>query len=173
MGGGFHGAAVVTLDAKGRVAIPTRHRAALLDSGKSLVLTAHPEGCVLMYPAAEWEPVRARVEAFPSFHPQASWWKRLLLGFEEHIAADGPGRVLLPGALRRNPVRVKPALALAFLLVVSGILGVMAKGLPGWGQANAEIIALTLPLHAGLALGLRAAIRSPLPSPSGDLPSPP
>ncbi len=102
MGAAFHGAAVVTLDAKGRVAIPTRHRAALLDSGKALVLTAHPEGCVLMYPAAEWEPVRARVEAFPSFHPQASWWKRLLLGFEEHVAADGSGRVLLPAALRQH-----------------------------------------------------------------------
>jgi MraZ protein len=102
MGGAFHGAAVITLDAKGRVAIPTRHRAALLDAGKSLVLTAHPEGCVLMYPAPEWEPVRARVEAFPSFHPQASWWKRLLLGFEEHLTPDGSGRVLLPAALRQH-----------------------------------------------------------------------
>ena len=100
MGAAFHGAAVITLDAKGRVAIPTRHRSALLDAGKSLVVTAHPDGCVLIYPAAEWERVRARVEAFPSFHPQASWWKRLLLGFEEHIAPDGSGRILLPSALR-------------------------------------------------------------------------
>lgn len=100
MGGGFHGAAVITLDAKGRVAIPTRHRAALLDSAKFLVLTAHPDGCVLIYPESEWEPVRARVELFPSFNPQASWWKRLLLGFEEHVAPDGSGRVLLPSALR-------------------------------------------------------------------------
>ena len=100
MGAAFHGAAVITLDAKGRVAIPTRHREALLDSGKSLVLTAHPDGCVLIYPVAEWEPVRARVESFPSFHPQASWWKRLLLGFEEHVAPDGSGRILLPSALR-------------------------------------------------------------------------
>jgi len=102
MGGGFHGAAVITLDAKGRVAIPTRHRGALLDAGRSLVLTAHPDGCVLIYPAAEWEAVRARVDAFPSFHPQASWWKRLLLGFEEHVTPDGSGRVLLPGALRQH-----------------------------------------------------------------------
>ena len=96
----FHGAAVITLDAKGRVAIPTRHRAALLEAGKSLVLTAHPDGCVLMYPAAHWEPVRANVAAFPSFDPKASWWKRLLLGFEEHVAPDGSGRILLPTALR-------------------------------------------------------------------------
>lgn len=98
----FHGAAVITLDAKGRIAIPTRHRDALLDAGRSLVLTAHPDGCVLIYPAPAWEPVRAKVEGFPSFNPQASWWKRLLLGFEEHVAADGSGRLLLPPALRMH-----------------------------------------------------------------------
>jgi MraZ protein len=98
----FHGAAVITLDAKGRVAIPTRHRDALLQGGKSLVLTAHPDGCILIYPAQAWEVVRTRVEAFPSFHPQASWWKRLLLGFEEHLTADSTGRLLLPPALRQH-----------------------------------------------------------------------
>ena len=100
MGGSFHGAAVITLDAKGRIAIPTRHREALRDGGATLVLTAHPDGCVLIYPEAAWEPVRARVEEFPAFNPQASWWKRLLLGFEEHVAPDGSGRVLLSPALR-------------------------------------------------------------------------
>ena len=61
MAGAFHGAAVITLDAKGRIAIPTRHRGALLDGGGALVLTAHPDGCVLIYPEAAWEPVRSRV----------------------------------------------------------------------------------------------------------------
>jgi MraZ protein len=100
MGGGFHGAAVIMLDAKGRVAIPTRHREALLDGADTFVLSAHPEGCVLIYPESAWESVRARVESFPSFHPQASWWKRLLLGFEEHVSPDASGRVLLSPALR-------------------------------------------------------------------------
>ena len=98
----FHGAAVITLDAKGRVAIPTRHRAALLQSDKSLVLTAHPDGCVLIYPEADWEPVRAKVATFPSFDPTASWWKRLLLGFEEHVSPDNSGRILLAPALRMH-----------------------------------------------------------------------
>ena len=61
MGTACHGAAVITLDAKGRIAIPTRHRSALLDSGETLVLTAHPDGCVLIYPIVEWEPVRKQV----------------------------------------------------------------------------------------------------------------
>lgn len=102
MGGTFHGATVITLDAKGRLAIPTRHREALLDSGRTLVLTAHPEGCALVYPEVAWEPVRAQVEKFPSFHAQAAWWKRLLLGFEEHVQPDGSGRILVSAALRMH-----------------------------------------------------------------------
>ncbi len=102
MGEAFHGAAVLTLDAKGRIAIPTRHRVALLEGGDALVLSAHPDGCALIYPLSAWEPVRQRVESFPSFHTQASWWKRLLLGFEEHVTPDASGRVLLSPALRQH-----------------------------------------------------------------------
>jgi len=100
----FHGATVLTLDAKGRLAIPTRHREALASASvpvsRTLVLSAHPEGCALIYPEAAWERVRSQVETFPSFHPQASWWKRLLLGFEEHVAPDASGRVLISSGLR-------------------------------------------------------------------------
>ncbi|MFY9317305.1 MAG: division/cell wall cluster transcriptional repressor MraZ [Burkholderiales bacterium] len=102
MGGTFHGATVLTLDAKGRLAIPTRHRDALVAASRTLVLSAHPEGCALVYPEAEWERVRAQVEKFPSFDPRASWWKRLLLGFEEHVTPDGSGRVLISSALRMH-----------------------------------------------------------------------
>ena len=101
MGGTFHGATVITLDAKGRLALPTRHRDTLA-SGGELVLTAHPDGCVLLYPMAAWEPVRASVEKFPSFNPLSSWWKRLLLGFEEHVSADASGRILVSPALRMH-----------------------------------------------------------------------
>lgn len=139
MGGSFHGAAVVTLDAKGRIAIPTRHREALLEGGESLVVTAHPEGCVLIYPEAAWEPVRARVETFPSFHPQASWWKRLLLGFEEHVAPDASGRVLLSAALRLHAKLERQAMMVGqgryFELWDNGVWAAkLAQALPGAGQ---------------------------------------
>src|SRR6185436_13833513 len=100
MGGTFHGAAVITLDAKGRLALPTRHRDALATTRGELVLTAHPDGCVLLYPMAAWEPVRSQVEKFPSLNTQASWWKRLLLGHEEHVSPDASGRILISPALR-------------------------------------------------------------------------
>jgi MraZ protein len=100
MGGTFHGATVITLDAKGRLALPTRHRDALAAAKGELVLTAHPDGCVLLYTMSAWEPVRSKVETFPSLNPQASWWKRLLLGFEEHVTPDASGRILISPALR-------------------------------------------------------------------------
>jgi transcriptional regulator MraZ len=138
MGAAFHGAAVITLDAKGRIAIPTRHRAALLAAGETLVLTAHPDGCVLIYPVAEWEPVRAKVESFPAFNPQASWWKRLLLGFEEHVSPDGSGRILLPGALRAHAGLQREAMMVGqgryFELWDSGIWSTkLAQALAGSG----------------------------------------
>jgi len=99
-GSTFHGATVLTLDAKGRLAIPTRHRDALVAASRTLVLSAHPDGCALIYPEPDWQRVREQVEKFPAFHPQASWWKRLLLGFEEHVAPDASGRVLISSGLR-------------------------------------------------------------------------
>jgi MraZ protein len=102
MGGAFHGAGVITLDAKGRLAIPTRHREALLASRKPLVLTAHPDGCALLYQELDWEAVRGQVDRFPDFDVQARWWKRLLLGFEEHVMPDNSGRILVSPALRMH-----------------------------------------------------------------------
>jgi len=110
MGETLHAAGVFTLDGKGRIAVPTRNRGPLLGSARHVVLTAHPEGCVLLYPPAAWEPVRARAETFPSFHPQASWWKRLLLGFEEHVVPDGSGRLLVSGALRQHAQLARDAM---------------------------------------------------------------
>lgn len=97
----FQGAAALNMDAKGRIAVPTRHREALTrDAGGKLVLTAHPEGCLLLYPGPAWEPVRTKVMGFPSFNTLASKWKRLLVGFAEEVVLDSTGRVLVSPELR-------------------------------------------------------------------------
>jgi MraZ protein len=56
-----------------------------------LVLTAHPEGCLLLYPLPAWEPIRAKVMAFPSLDRQSNLWKRLLVGFAEDVEPTAPG----------------------------------------------------------------------------------
>ena len=98
----FQGATALNLDAKGRLAVPTRHREELQSGtqGKQ-VLTAHPHRCLLLYPEAAWEPIRARIMGFSSFDPQATLWKRLLIGFAEVIELDGAGRLLVSPELRK------------------------------------------------------------------------
>jgi transcriptional regulator MraZ len=97
----FQGAAQVNLDAKGRMAVPTRVRDPLTQGGTvKLVLTAHPDGCLLLYPLPAWEPIRAQVMSFPSLDRQFSLWKRLLVGFAQDIDLDTAGRLLIPPELR-------------------------------------------------------------------------
>ena len=97
----FQGATQINLDAKGRMSVPTKARDPLTAGGTvKLVLTAHPEGCLLLYPMPAWEPIRARVMAFPSLDRQASTWKRLLVGFAEEHELDSAGRLLISPELR-------------------------------------------------------------------------
>jgi MraZ protein len=97
----FQGATIVSLDAKGRLAIPTKHREGLAEGGLPLVLTAHPDGCLLLYPRRAFEPVAAEIHALSSFNEQVRWWQRLLTGFAEDVEPDGSGRVLVSPALRK------------------------------------------------------------------------
>jgi len=97
----FQGASQINLDAKGRMAVPTRLRESLTQGGTvKLVLTAHPDGCLLLYPQPGWEPIRTQVMGFPSLNKQASLWKRLLVGFAQELEPDTAGRLLVPPELR-------------------------------------------------------------------------
>jgi MraZ protein len=98
----FQGAAQLNLDAKGRMAIPTRHRDALQAAGEGrLVLSAHPHRCLVMYPQPAWEPIRAKILAAPSLEVQSAMLRRLLVGFAVDTDMDGAGRVLVTPELRQ------------------------------------------------------------------------
>ena len=97
----FQGAAALSLDAKGRLAIPARHRDALMNQcGGNLVVTAHPHACLLVYPQPDWVPIRDQVLAAPSLNPQAAALKRLLVGNARDEEMDAAGRVLIAPELR-------------------------------------------------------------------------
>ena len=97
----FQGAAALSLDAKGRLAIPARHRDALAKlAGSTLVLTAHPHSCLLIYPAPAWDPIRDKVLAGSSLEQHSALLKRLLVGFARDEEMDSAGRVLIAPELR-------------------------------------------------------------------------
>jgi len=97
----FRGVTQLALDAKGRLAIPAKHRDALTPAGDGrLVLTADPSRCLLLYPLAAWEPIQARLMALSSFNEQIRSLQRLLVGHADDVEIDAAGRILVPPALR-------------------------------------------------------------------------
>lgn len=94
----FRGINNVTLDAKGRFAVPVRYRQTL---GNSLVVTIDTdEKCLLMYPASEWQIIEEKLQKLPGFNPATRRIQRLLIGHATDIELDGSSRILLPGMLR-------------------------------------------------------------------------
>lgn len=97
----FQGAAALTLDAKGRLAIPARHRDALsAEANGALVLTAHPHGCLLLFPAPAWEPILSKILKASSFDTRAMALKRVLVGNALELEMDAAGRLLISPELR-------------------------------------------------------------------------
>lgn len=90
------------MDPKGRMAVPTRIRDALVEScGGRLVVTAHTEDrCLLVYPEHEWLNLLPQIEALPSFNKASQRVKRILIGYATPLEIDGNGRVLVPPTLR-------------------------------------------------------------------------
>ena len=96
----FQGASALTLDGKGRVAVPARHRDVLLATAAGqLTLTKHPQGCLMVFPRPAWEAFRDRVAALPM---SASGWKRVFLGNAMDVEIDGASRVLVSPELRAS-----------------------------------------------------------------------
>lgn len=94
----FQGSSALTLDAKGRVSIPTKHRDALVSQVEGrLTLTRHPDGCLLLYPRNVWEKKREQIANFPM---SARPLQRLLLGNASDVDMDGSGRILVSPELR-------------------------------------------------------------------------
>ena len=97
----FRGVAQLSMDGKGRLAIPTRYRDALLGRGDGrLVLTADPSRCLLLYPLIDWEPIYRRLMSLPSFDERVRGLQRLIGGYADDVEMDGQGRILVSPALR-------------------------------------------------------------------------
>ncbi len=95
----FRGSSIVNLDEKNRLAIPKKFREKLLENSSSLVLTAHPEKCLILYNISEWVPIEKKLMSLSSFDPKISSLQRLLVGYAEELAQDKVGRILISQSL--------------------------------------------------------------------------
>ena len=100
----FRGVNPISMDTKGRIAMPTRYRDRLLDSSAGrLVVTIHLQAkCLLIYPLPVWEEIEIQIQELPALKAEVGRLQRLVLGYASDIELDGSGRMLLPNALRSH-----------------------------------------------------------------------
>ena len=98
----FRGINSVTLDPKGRMGLPARHRETVMvvSEGRIVVTIDMRESCLLLYPLSAWEAVQAKLEGLSNINSQARLLQRLLIGHAADLELDAAGRLLLPAMLR-------------------------------------------------------------------------
>ena len=99
----YLGSNAISMDAKGRLAIPAKVRDALMaDCGGRIVVTAHTEErCLLVYPEQQWQQLLPKIESLPNINRKAAKMQRMLLGYASALEIDeSNGRILLPPTLR-------------------------------------------------------------------------
>jgi MraZ protein len=97
----FRGATKVVLDAKGRLAIPTRYRERLVSRcAGQIVVTVDKDHCLLVYPMQDWEELERKLVRLPSMNKVARNIVRIMVGYATEVEMDGNGRILISRELR-------------------------------------------------------------------------
>jgi len=87
----FRGANAISLDAKGRLAMPSRYRDELnsRSSGQLIVTIDASDPCLCVYPLDEWELIETKLRALPSLREENRRLQRLLIGNAVDLELEG------------------------------------------------------------------------------------
>ena len=111
----FQGETAITVDDKGRIAIPTAYRELVAgECANRLVLTYNPfeSGCLWLFPHAAWEAVRDQVNALSKVVKAHRDMQMKLVGAAAVVEPDGAARILLPASQRATTGIEKKAVLL-------------------------------------------------------------
>lgn len=111
----FQGETAITVDDKGRLAIPTAYRELVAGAcGNRLVVTYNPfePGCLWLFPYAEWESVRDQVNKLSKVVKAHRDMQMKLVGAAAVVEPDGAARILLPASQRATTGIEKKAVLL-------------------------------------------------------------
>lgn len=98
----FRGFTNVTLDERGRVAVPVRFRDAIQgrSQGRVVLTIDRSDPCLLLYPEPDWLTVEAQLQKLGNLRSSARRLQRMLIGYASESELDGQGRILIPQHLR-------------------------------------------------------------------------
>jgi len=92
----FRGPTKVTLDSKGRLAIPSRYRDLIVQRCEGhMVVTVDKSNCLLLYLQPDWEELERQLNALPSLHEAARELQRNMVGGASDVDLDAAGRILV------------------------------------------------------------------------------
>ena len=102
----FRGIAKVSLDERGRLALPGRFREHLsVGDAKKAVVTINPnldEKCLFVYPVGGWQMIEEELDKRDSTRPQVHSFIRRFVGPATDVDLDKTGRLLVPEELRTH-----------------------------------------------------------------------
>ena len=86
-----------TVDAKGRLIVPSKFREQL---GDEFVVTKGLDGCLFVYENTEWKVLEEKLHTLPLTNAHARKFSRFFLAGATSCEVDKQGRILLPQILR-------------------------------------------------------------------------
>ena len=86
-----------TIDAKGRLIIPSKFRDRL---GDEFVVTRGIESCLFVFPNDDWQVFEQKLVSLPTTDAEARKFVRFMLGNATSVEVDKQGRILIPAELR-------------------------------------------------------------------------
>jgi len=97
----FRGPNKVSLDAKGRMAIPTEYRDRIASRcNGELVVTVDKDRCLLVYPLPDWEELENKLVNVPGLNKATRRIVRIMVGYATEVDMDNNGRILISRELR-------------------------------------------------------------------------
>ncbi|MDD6628407.1 MAG: division/cell wall cluster transcriptional repressor MraZ [Lachnospiraceae bacterium] len=86
-----------TIDAKGRLIVPSKFRETL---GDTFVVTKGLDGCLFVYDNEEWGVFEEKLKSLPITNKEARQFVRFFLAGAAEVEVDKQGRILVPNVLR-------------------------------------------------------------------------
>ena len=100
----FRGFNKISVDSKGRLAVPSRYRELISVQAENwLVITLNPlDRSLWLYPLPEWQLIEDKLATLSDFEKQSRRTKQMMRGYASDCQLDGQGRILIPRELRTH-----------------------------------------------------------------------
>jgi MraZ protein len=98
----FRGRSLHTLDAKGRIRIPSRFREILKSLYNDRFIITNYDRCLIAYPLQEWEKIEEKLGELSLVRQDVKAFQRFFISGAVECNFDKQGRVLIPPTLREH-----------------------------------------------------------------------